>query len=264
MSRLEQEWEHNLYQTPIRSVQTGNLTIETLNPMDKEIILDVGCGNAHNTIKIAKMIPEGKVVGIDFSSSMLELAKKNVKRDRIENVNLLRVDAHEMEFENEFDAIYSNINLHQCYDLKKVLALIYKALKIDGRIVLSIPQKRVDRDSLTILRYLMKSAWNKNFRLHFRQFQFFSEPCREVFLTNTLETIPFKEIKIECNLLYYVFESKEQALYQWKIDSLGLFLSFLPPSLKKHYFQKFRDFFFTTLINPCLIEEDILFIQEVK
>lgn len=86
------------------------------------------------------MIPRGEVIGIDISTDILEFGKKNIVREKINNVKLIEFDAHEMDFKNKFDAVYSNITLDRCHDLGTIISLIYKAFKVNGRIMLCIPK----------------------------------------------------------------------------------------------------------------------------
>ena len=39
-----------------------------------ERVLDIGCGNGRNTSEIAARVPQGSVVGVDFSANMVDFA----------------------------------------------------------------------------------------------------------------------------------------------------------------------------------------------
>ena len=50
----------------------GQRAIDKLDLSNGKRILDIGCGCGATTLEIAKMIPEGKIIGVDISEPMLE------------------------------------------------------------------------------------------------------------------------------------------------------------------------------------------------
>jgi ubiquinone/menaquinone biosynthesis C-methylase UbiE len=45
-----------------------------IKPTDK--ILDIGCGDGRITLDLAKMVPQGQIIGTDLSDDMVVFAKK--------------------------------------------------------------------------------------------------------------------------------------------------------------------------------------------
>jgi trans-aconitate 2-methyltransferase len=70
------------------------------------------------------------VVGIDRSIEMIAAAKKNFPQLRFEVV-----DAAQLSFDNEFDAVFSNAALHWVRDSQGAVASVARALKPGGRFV---------------------------------------------------------------------------------------------------------------------------------
>lgn len=62
------------------------------------------------------------VVGIDASQAMVEAAQER-------GINARLMDAYQMPFDQEFDAVFSNATLHWLLDPQAVLASIKRALK---------------------------------------------------------------------------------------------------------------------------------------
>lgn len=108
----------------------GNALISGLNLSGNESILDIGCGDGVLTEKLATLVPNGKVVGIDASLGMIDTANK-LKR---ENLSFIQMNAGDIDFKNEFDVIYSNAALHWVKDHSKLLQAAYNALKANGAI----------------------------------------------------------------------------------------------------------------------------------
>lgn len=106
----------------------GTTLIEELHLKGNETILDLGCGNGVITKELAERVPQGRVVGVDSSPSMLAAAKAH----KTENMELKLLDITEMAFEAEFDVVFSNAALHWVLDHEKLLKKIYSALKPRG------------------------------------------------------------------------------------------------------------------------------------
>lgn len=61
-------------------------------------VLDVACGTGQNFAQlVAKLGPEGRVVGVDFSAGMLEVAHRRVDRHGYRQIELLRSDVQQLE-----------------------------------------------------------------------------------------------------------------------------------------------------------------------
>ena len=60
-------------------------------------LLDLGCGAGLDSLIAARAVgPSGKVIGIDFSETMLERARAAAKEAEIHNVDFRRADAEEL------------------------------------------------------------------------------------------------------------------------------------------------------------------------
>ncbi|MFQ5870310.1 MAG: class I SAM-dependent methyltransferase, partial [Candidatus Zixiibacteriota bacterium] len=55
------------------------LTFENCQPIEGRSVLDIGCGPGHYLIEFARR-GAGRVMGIDFSAKMLDLASENAGR----------------------------------------------------------------------------------------------------------------------------------------------------------------------------------------
>ncbi|MDD4170144.1 MAG: methyltransferase domain-containing protein [Desulfotomaculaceae bacterium] len=106
----------------------GTRIIAELSITGSETILDLGCGDGILTKKLANLVPEGKVLGIDASKGMIETAKE------LEGYNLSFAvqDINDLPFSNEFDLIFSNAALHWVKNHEMLLHNCYRALKSGG------------------------------------------------------------------------------------------------------------------------------------
>jgi 2-isopropylmalate synthase len=106
--------------------QLGNPVVELLNPLPGENILDLGCGDGTLTLKIAEA--GAKVHGIDASESMIAAARKRGLSAEVGS-------GETMNFQDQFDAVFSNAALHWMIDYNAVINGVRKALKPDGRFI---------------------------------------------------------------------------------------------------------------------------------
>ena len=146
------QWDAGLYQdSSSLQFQLGLMTIDRLNPRGPEHILDIGCGNGLLTIELAKRIPAGHVTGIEASTEMFVKAVHNSASMGIPNIRFLNMNALSINFEHEFDAVFSNSAIHWIHDLEKMYALIFHALKPGGRIMKQTGLKEINKLVETVI-----------------------------------------------------------------------------------------------------------------
>ena len=98
-------------------------------------VLDYGCGNGIHSIFPAKMGAE-KVVGIDLSGKSLEIARRRIKQEGLENrVEFILMDCEKMAFpDNTFDIIFDG-GTFSSVDVKKAYPELARVLKPDGSLI---------------------------------------------------------------------------------------------------------------------------------
>ncbi|MBA9027739.1 class I SAM-dependent methyltransferase [Peribacillus huizhouensis] len=125
----QDSWNANLYDRKHSFVtEYGNRLIELLAPKAGEKILDLGCG----TGDLVKKLHDYKVdvVGVDQSKNMVMQAK-----NKYPTLKFFVQDATNLEYKNEFDAVFSNATLHWVKQPKQALNCIYNSLREDGRFI---------------------------------------------------------------------------------------------------------------------------------
>jgi trans-aconitate 2-methyltransferase len=111
--------------------------VERLSLEQSAVVLDIGCGDGKICVELARRVPCGRVVGIDSSAAMIELAQRTWA-DKIPNVEFRVCDAQALEFHDEFDLAFSNSTLHWAPDHPAVLRGVAAALKPGGRLSFSM------------------------------------------------------------------------------------------------------------------------------
>ncbi len=109
--------------------------VEFFKQQNLEKILDLGCGTGRHTLYLLK---NGfKVYGCDASESALKIAKEIVK-----NVKFKKCDMISLPYEdNYFDGILCHFVIQhgKIEQIKKAISEIYRVLKKDGILYLSVP-----------------------------------------------------------------------------------------------------------------------------
>ena len=132
----EKQWNTALYDGKNAFVwKHGRGVVELLAPQPGERILDLGCGTGHLTNQIAEAGAE--TVGLDKSESMIAEARRLYP-----NLQFIVGDAIDFQFDEPFDAVFSNAAIHWMKDQSAVARSIWNALKIGGRFVAEFGGKR--------------------------------------------------------------------------------------------------------------------------
>lgn len=164
------QWDAEEYRTS--SSNQKKWALELLSKLDlegTERVLDIGCGDGEITATIARRVPRGFALGIDSSRDMIELAAKHHPPDRWPNVSFLLKDAREIDFDEHFDAVFSNACLHWVIDHQPVLAGIWRCLKPSGRVLLQMGGKG---NAATVLEAIDTVLNRPQWARYFREFTF--------------------------------------------------------------------------------------------
>ncbi|PSB28875.1 class I SAM-dependent methyltransferase [Chlorogloea sp. CCALA 695] len=86
---------------------TARRLVEIAAIRSQETILDVATGTGHSAIAISPIVgTNGRVIGIDLSPDMLEVAQQNITKAILDNIQLQLGDAENLSFEDEsFDKV---------------------------------------------------------------------------------------------------------------------------------------------------------------
>jgi len=120
-------WDTQAYAAHARFVaDLGEPVLAVLNPQPGEHILDLGCGDGVLTSKLQEM--GCHVVGVDSSPEMIAAAATL-------GLNVRVLDAQALDYDQTFDAVFSNAALHWMLEPDLVIAGVRRALRPGGRFV---------------------------------------------------------------------------------------------------------------------------------
>ncbi len=129
------------YMVPALFAPWASRLIERARPRPGERVLDVACGTGVVARHVASIVgSEGKVVGLDASPNMLDVARAVAKQERV------RVQWHEGRAESlpfpdgSFDLVMCQFALMFFEDRHAALKQMHRVLTADGRLALSVWQ----------------------------------------------------------------------------------------------------------------------------
>jgi len=121
------------------------------------IVLDIGCGAGVPVLKT--MVEKGYTIkGIDFSKSMLELAKKNVPKADLVHGDVLKVELEDESFDGIIST-YAVIHIHKSHH-PALYQKIYNWLKPGGVMLVSTSRDENGEDYYSHDYYGVRMAWS--------------------------------------------------------------------------------------------------------
>lgn len=126
-------------------------TIDLLGPLGGRSVLDIGCGTGRSFPLLRERVgAEGRIVGFDYSSGMLDQAQRLIDEHGWSNVQLVRGDAAKLEgVPSPFDAVVSVWCMGIVDDLDGALKRSVEVLSAGGRLaIMDFGRARPDRGAL--------------------------------------------------------------------------------------------------------------------
>jgi ubiquinone/menaquinone biosynthesis C-methylase UbiE len=207
-----------------------------------EHVLDVGCGDGKITEKIAELVPNGKVLGIDSSKPMIDFAKNEFSTKNT-NLSFSVCLAENINFINEFDLIVSFACLHWVKDQLSFLKGAKKALTENGKIIITLyPKHPAIWDAID--ETTNDRSWSSNFIGY-------SNPHISYDISLYESLVKQAELKI-----LHLEENVPVAYFPTKKEAESFLRSWLPHTDQIH--PHLRDKFITSIIELFMKKIDIL------
>ena len=97
------------------------------------LLLDAGCGPGNITAGLSRLVPNGKVIGVDSSTKIIQEAQRDFGRDTYSNLSFQVGDIYELEFpDNTFDVVYAHQVLQHLHEPVSALKEFRRVLKPGG------------------------------------------------------------------------------------------------------------------------------------
>ncbi len=131
-------------------------------------ILDVCCGTANTSIAIAQENARHKILGIDLSPDMLTVASNKILRKKLSNIELIEMDATNIDIKEQFDVVTTSLSLHEMPKdiMDSVICQMTSKLKPTGKLYIidwSKPKKLPGRLIFMLFPYLLEPKGFRDF-----------------------------------------------------------------------------------------------------
>lgn len=208
----------------------ANSILEQFTFRKDGLVLDLGCGNGEITQGIGEdKIPYGKIIGLDPSSSMIQVAKGTNKQ---KNVDFIVGYAENFYFSETFDYIVSFSALHWIPDQQKVWENIRRHLKPQGQAIVSLnPLPRSQQLTEALIGAMQDIQFMEYFQ-HFEEKILMPEMTIDQYREIIIET-GLKIVKCEQSTKHFEYEDHEafaSSLRAWLPH-----MSQLPEDLKTNF-----------------------------
>jgi SAM-dependent methyltransferase len=126
----------------------GRATQQALAARPGERLLDVGCGSGDSTLELGAAVgPAGRVVGVDVSRPLLDVARA---RRPPAHVTFVEGDAQTLTFAEPFDGVYSRFGVMFFADPVAAFANLRRALRRGGRLAFVCWRALEENPALTV------------------------------------------------------------------------------------------------------------------
>jgi arsenite methyltransferase len=192
MTEQEEMWDEQRAQSYAKQMKMGSRVmyapfarkiVECLAPLERgAMIVDLGTGPGLLSIQLHKLSPQAEIIGVDVSSEMLEIARKNADKAGMSNYETRLGRAEEIPIEsNSVDLVVTQSSLHEWENPRQGFSEIFRVLKPGGGLIL----KDYNRTWL--------SPWKRKLLGVFHHLDMFKFAFEEV--ADLLKEVGFDEIK---------------------------------------------------------------------
>jgi len=133
------EWDGTSYDRISGTMEAlGREVLDRLPLGGGEVVLDAGCGSGRITQALIERLPQGRVIAVDESESMVQAARRRlgvIAREGTGRVDVRVLDLLELELEEPVDAILSTATFHWISDHDELFRRLRRALRPGGRLV---------------------------------------------------------------------------------------------------------------------------------
>ncbi len=222
---MKDKWDSKKYKS-ISGLQ-GNISNELISQLPFKgnyHVLDAGCGTGDLTFKVAGIVKEGFVLGIDSSPSMIEKCNESLQSKNLSNVRFITKDINELDFSGEFDIVYSNSVFHWVKDPVQALDLLYESLKLSGSMGIQFPLLNSLHPMIIVFNKAVKKLKLED---EYRSWKFpWYVPASDDFKA-LMEKKEFEEVKVYKKSLDFNYGKSINLYKSFDSAGLGVFASVL-------------------------------------
>lgn len=110
-------------------------TISALALKSGDTVVELGCGTGLNFVYLQQAVGSmGKIIGVDLTDSMLDVARDRIAKERWKNIELVHSDLSEWKFPASVSAVFSTLALTLVPEYDRIIERASCALQPEGRL----------------------------------------------------------------------------------------------------------------------------------
>ena len=225
-----------------------------------ERVIDIATGTGNAALAIATHLPQGHVTGVDFSSGMLEQARRKATLQNVQNVKFIEMDMQDMEFTTaQFDVATCAFGIFFVDNMDAQLSHMAKMVKPGGTIAICNFQE----DYFYPLRDLMiKRLINYNVQQPAQTWKRIATDagCKELF-----EKAEIHNIKVEQkNMGYFLSSEKEWWDVIWNAGFRRMVSQLHPSDLERFRQEHMQEVATLTTKDGIWLDIGVLYTTGIK
>lgn len=121
-----------------RAEERTDLLLKALELEKDDVVADIGAGSGFFTLRLSKLVPQGKVLAVDIQPEMLEMIREKMEKQSLDNIETIRGDVDDPALpKGQVDLVLMVDAYHEFSHPREMMESIAASLAPGGRVVLA-------------------------------------------------------------------------------------------------------------------------------
>jgi SAM-dependent methyltransferase len=122
----------------------GEVALAENPPVPGDRALDIGCGFGDTTRRLAELVGDGEVVGVDVAEPFLEVAREEAAAAGVDNVDFRAGDVQVADLGGPYDYVFSRMGVMFFANPVAALRNVREAMRPGGRLCVVVWRRKLD------------------------------------------------------------------------------------------------------------------------